>query len=118
MNTRLTTGFTVNIRSELLITQKSYKKGANAHTNSIEGFWSTIKRGVCRIYHHVSKKHLQLYVNEFVFRYHNRKNGGMFDLVLAEVQSYSFSEYLFCRILKKTSCLFSHSLIRVSIGKT
>jgi len=34
-----------------------YKKGADAHTNSIEGFWSTLKRGVYGIYHHVSKKH-------------------------------------------------------------
>lgn len=61
-----------------------YKKGADAHTNSIEGFWSTLKRGVYGIYHHVSKKHLQLYVNEFAFRYNNRKNSGMFDLVLAQ----------------------------------
>ena len=61
-----------------------YKKGADAHTNSIEGFWSTLKRGVYGIYHHVSKKHLQHYVNEFAFRYNNRKNKGMFDLVLAQ----------------------------------
>ncbi len=61
-----------------------YKKGDNAHTNSIEGFWSTLKRGVYGIYHHVSKKHLQHYVNEFAFRYNNRKNKGMFDLVLAQ----------------------------------
>ncbi|MCE2687190.1 MAG: transposase [Rickettsiales bacterium] len=61
-----------------------YKKGDNAHTNSIEGFWSNLKRGVYWIYYHVSKKHSQLYVNEFAFRYNNRKNKGMFDLVLAE----------------------------------
>lgn len=56
-----------------------YKKGADAHTNSIEGFWSTLKRGVYGIYHHVSKKHLQLYVNEFAFRYNNRNNEFIFD---------------------------------------
>jgi transposase-like protein len=56
----------------------------DAHTNLIEGFWSTLKRGVYSIYHHVSKKHLQLYLNEFAFRYNNRKNKGMFDLVLAQ----------------------------------
>ncbi len=61
-----------------------YKKGVDAHTNSIEGFWSTLKRGVYGIYHHVSKKHLQLYVNEFAFRYNNRKNSEMFNLVLAQ----------------------------------
>ena len=63
--------------------QGQYKKN-DAHTNSIEGFWSTLKRGVYGIYHHVSKKYLQLYVNEFAFRYNNRKNKGMFDLVLAQ----------------------------------
>ncbi len=62
----------------------AYKKGADTHTNSIEGFWLTLKRGVYGIYHHVSKKHLQRYVNEFAFRYNNRKNSGMFDLVLAQ----------------------------------
>jgi transposase-like protein len=56
-----------------------YKKGADAHTNSIEGFWSTLKRGVYGIYHHVSKKHLQYYVNEFAFRYNNRNNEFIFD---------------------------------------
>lgn len=56
-----------------------YKKGVDAHTNSIEGFWSTLKRGVYGIYHHVSKKHLQHYVNEFAFRYNNRNNEFIFD---------------------------------------
>ena len=56
-----------------------YKKGADTHTNSIEGFWSTLKRAVYGIYHHVSKKHLQHYVNEFTFRYNNRNNEFIFD---------------------------------------
>lgn len=43
------------------------------HTNSIEGFWSHIKRGVKGIYHLASKKHLQKYCKEFVFRYNTRK---------------------------------------------
>ena len=44
-----------------------------AHTNTIEGFWSLLKRGIIGIYHFVSKKHLQYYVDEFVFRYNLRK---------------------------------------------
>ena len=38
----------------------------------MEGFWSLLKRGVIGIYHSVSEKHLQLYVDEFVFRYNTR----------------------------------------------
>ncbi len=45
----------------------------NAYTNTIEGFWSLMKRGILGIYHFVSKKHLQYYVDEFVFRYNTRK---------------------------------------------
>ncbi len=48
-----------------------YVKG-RVHTNTIEGFWSLLKRGIFGIYHFTSKKHLQLYVDEFVFRYNSR----------------------------------------------
>jgi transposase-like protein len=61
-----------------------YKKGDNFHTNSLEGFWATMKRGVYGIYHHISSKYTQNYVNEFCFRYNNRGNKKMFDLVLAQ----------------------------------
>ncbi len=43
------------------------------HTNTIEGFWSQLKRGIFGIYHFTSVKHLQNYVDEFVFRYNTRK---------------------------------------------
>ncbi len=43
------------------------------HTNTIEGFWSLLKRGMFGQYHSVSRKHLQRYVDEFCFRYNRRK---------------------------------------------
>jgi transposase-like protein len=48
------------------------------HTNTIEGFWSILKRGIMGSYHKVSKKYLPLYVAEFQFRYNNRMNEDIF----------------------------------------
>ena len=45
----------------------------NIHTNTIEGFWSLVKRGISGTHHAVSPKYLQGYVNEYVWRY-NRRN--------------------------------------------
>jgi transposase-like protein len=54
-----------------------YVVGA-VHTNTIEGFWSLIKRGCVGTFHKVSKKYLHLYVAEFQFRYNNRRNADIF----------------------------------------
>lgn len=54
-----------------------YVNGA-VHTNSIEGFWSIIKRGIMGTFHKVSRKYLPLYVAEFEFRYNNRMNADFF----------------------------------------
>ncbi|WBX95746.1 IS1595 family transposase [Chryseobacterium gambrini] len=43
------------------------------HTNNIEGSWNILKRSVSGMYNHVSKKHLQKYVDEFVYRFNLRK---------------------------------------------
>ena len=45
----------------------------DAHTNTIEGFWSQLKRSIFGIYHFVSAKYLQRYVDEAVFRYNTCK---------------------------------------------
>jgi transposase-like protein len=55
------------------------------HTNTIEGFWSLLKRGIVGIYHFTSVKHLQKYVDEFVFRYNTRNASEVsrFNLLLS-----------------------------------
>ena len=53
------------------------------HTNTIEGFWSILKRGVVGTYHKVSRKYLPLYVAEFQFRYNNRQNADFFGAAVA-----------------------------------
>ena len=45
-----------------------------AHTNGIESFWATLKRGYHGTYHHMSKKHLNRYVTEFSGRHNDRKS--------------------------------------------
>lgn len=48
-----------------------YVRG-NAHTNTIEGFWSLLKKQINGIHHSVSPKHLQRYCNEASFRYNSK----------------------------------------------
>jgi transposase len=58
----------------------------NVHTNTIEGFWSLLKRGIAGVYHSVSAKHLQGYLNEYAFRYNHRKDERpMFDTMLSQI---------------------------------
>ena len=59
-----------------------YVVGA-VHTNTIEGFWSLVKRGIVGSFHKVSRKHLPLYVAEFQFRYNNRNNPDIFGTAIA-----------------------------------
>lgn len=61
---------------------KEYVVGA-VHTNTIEGFWSLIKRGVVGTFHKVSAKYMPLYVAEFQFRYNNRDNPDIFGAAIA-----------------------------------
>jgi transposase-like protein len=58
-----------------------YKRGIY-HTNSIENFWSLLKRGIVGQYHHVTDKYLDRYITEFTFRQNNRKNEDVFELIL------------------------------------
>jgi hypothetical protein len=48
-----------------------YVRG-DAHTNTVEGYFSIFKRGIYGVYHHVSHEHLKRYLCEFDFRYNYR----------------------------------------------
>jgi transposase-like protein len=51
------------------------------HTNTVESFWAIVKRAIYGIYHKVSVKYLQQYINEFSFRYNHRDIDKSFDIV-------------------------------------
>lgn len=51
---------------------KEYVRG-DVHTNTVEGFFSLLKRGIIGVYHHVGTGHVHRYVDEFGFRYDSRK---------------------------------------------
>jgi transposase-like protein len=66
--------------------QKVYVTAGDIHTNSIEGFWSQLKRSIDGTYHHVTPEHLQEYVDEYSFRYSHRKDEQpMFTTMLEQV---------------------------------
>lgn len=56
--------------------EKIYVMG-DVHTQTIDGFWSLIKRGIGGVYHQVSKKYLQSYLDEYTFRYNRRDQGNL-----------------------------------------
>jgi transposase len=64
---------------------KVYVMG-DVHTNTIEGFWSLVKRGIGGVYHQVSQKYLQSYLDEYTFRYNRRDQGNLiFTSILEKV---------------------------------
>jgi transposase-like protein len=62
--------------------EKVYVSG-NVHTQTIEGFFSNLKRGIAGTYHSVSHKWLQSYLNEYAWRYNRRNDhASMFETLL------------------------------------
>jgi transposase len=65
---------------------KVYVDG-DAHTQTIDGFWSLVKNGVRGVYHAVSDKYLQSYLDEYAFRYNRRDSGQpMFRAFLGQIR--------------------------------
>jgi len=62
--------------------QKEYARG-EAGTNTVEGYFSLLKRGLTGTYHHVSQHHLHRYLDEFNFRYNARKEDDAMRAFLA-----------------------------------
>lgn len=87
----------------------NYKNDAGFSSNGIENFWSHLKRGIIGIYHTVSKKHLQMYANEFAFRFNTRQAliSQSFNLFLQTAQT---------RRLRYSTLIYDrHTDIRTSI---
>jgi transposase-like protein len=58
---------------------EEYVRGGFWHTNTVEGYFSILKRGIVGTYHHVSQQHLKRYLAEFDFRYNERQALGVND---------------------------------------
>jgi transposase-like protein len=71
---------------------KEYVRG-DVHTNSIENAWSLFKRSVVGSYHKVSEKHLDAYLDEFEWRFNNRKNPFLFRDTILKLIASSNLEY-------------------------
>ena len=64
--------------------RKEYVVG-DVYTNTVEGYFSILKRGIYGVYQHVSEAHLKRYLVEFDFRYSNRIKLGVDDTRRAEI---------------------------------
>ncbi len=63
---------------------EEYVRGGFWHTNSVEGYFSILKRGIIGTYHHVSPQHLKRYLGEFDFRHNEREALDVDDTKRAE----------------------------------
>lgn len=72
--------------------EKLYVMG-DVHTQTIDGFWSLVKNGLRGVYHSVSKKYLQTYLDEYSFRYNRRfDEKPMFDSFMDQIEKKNTTE--------------------------
>lgn len=67
-----------------VVHSKNQWKIDDCHTNSIEGYWSNLKKSILGTHTYVSRKHMHRYLNEFTFRHNNRK-GNIFEEMLRQI---------------------------------
>jgi transposase-like protein len=77
-------GWTFASHGTVVHSAKEYVRG-EVYTNTIEGYFSILKRGIYGIYQHVSEAHLHRYLCEFDFRYSNRVKLGVDDVARADL---------------------------------
>ena len=70
------------IRRATINHKEQYADGLT-HTNTIEGFWSLVKRAWYGQHHHYSRNHIALYIAESCWKYNNRKNRDAFSTFIA-----------------------------------
>lgn len=68
--------------------KEEYARG-KYHTNTIEGFWTLLKRGIYGQYHKVSVRYLQSYLDEFTFKYNHRDNRHAFNFLINKMATAS-----------------------------
>ena len=61
----------------------------DSYTQNVENLWSHLKRGIKGIYRHVDSRYLQLYANEYAWRYSHRRKGALFFYLLESVKKTS-----------------------------
>lgn len=62
-----------------VINHKEQFADGETHTNTIEGFWSLVKRAWYGTHHHYSEKYMALYIAEACWKYNNRNDGNGFE---------------------------------------
>lgn len=58
------------------------------NTSGIEGFWTIIKRAIIGVYHKISDKYLQNYIDEIAFKFNNRMNNQVFNSLINNMLNY------------------------------
>lgn len=73
------------IISHLQINHSEAYANGSIHTNTIESFWAILKRGIIGQFHKVSKEYLNAYIDEFCWRFNERKNEKSFDKLIGNL---------------------------------
>lgn len=73
-------------RETIVHSKREYVRG-NVHTNTVESFFALLKRGIVGSYHHVSRKHLNRYCDEFAFRWSHRNVSDLERTTIALTQA-------------------------------